>query len=108
MLLSLFEDGLMDGIIATNEAVALEAMKIAQKRGLNVPKDFSVIGFSNGILARHSNPKLTTISQHGETMGSTAAKILIDKLENLEEKKELITKVINTDIIERNTTKLIK
>ena len=108
MLMPLFKDGLMDGIIATNEAVALEAMKIAQNKGLNVPKDFSVIGFSNGILARHSNPKLTTISQHGETMGSTAAKILIDKLESQEDKKELITKVINTDIIERNTTRLVK
>lgn len=107
LLKPLFDDGLIDGIIATNEAVALEAMKIAQKKGLSVPKDFSVIGFSNGILARHSNPKLTTISQHGETMGSTAAKILIDKLENKEEKKEVVTKVINTDIIERNTTRLI-
>lgn len=108
MLLPLFEDGKMDSIIATNEAVALEAMKIAQNKGLNVPKDFSVIGFSNGILARHSNPKLTTISQHGETMGSTAAKMLIDKLESQEEKKDVVTKVINTDIIERNTTRLIK
>ena len=108
MLLPLFEDGKMDSIIATNEAVALEAMKIAQNKGLSVPKDFSVIGFSNGILARHSNPKLTTISQHGETMGSTAAKMLIDKLESQEEKKDVITKVINTDIIERNTTRLIK
>lgn len=108
MLLPLFEDGKMDSIIATNEAVALEAMKIAQNKGLNVPKDFSVIGFSNGILARHSNPKLTTISQHGETMGRTAAKILIDKLESQEEKKDVVTKIINTDIIERNTTKLIK
>ncbi len=108
MLLPLFEDGKMDSIIATNEAVALEAMKIAQNKGLSVPKDFSVIGFSNGILARHSNPKLTTISQHGETMGRTAAKMLIDKLESQEEKKDVITKVINTDIIERNTTRLIK
>lgn len=108
MLKPLFEDGLMDGIIATNEAVALEAMRIAQNKGLSVPKDFSVIGFSNGILARHSNPKLTTISQHGETMGKTAAKILIDKLESQSEKKEVTTKVINTDIIERNTTTLIR
>ena len=108
MLKPLFEDGKLDGIVATNEAVALEAMKIAQNKGLNVPNDFSVISFSNGILARHSNPKLTTISQHGEIMGSTAAEILIDKLESQEDKKNIITKIIDTDIIERNTTRLAK
>jgi len=108
MLSPLFKDGKMDALIATNEAVALETMKIAQSKGLEVPKDFSVIGFSNGILARHSNPKLTTISQHGEIMGTTAVEILIDKLENDDELKDVITKVINTDIIERNTTRLIK
>jgi len=105
MLTPLFEDGKMDGIIATNEAVALAAMKIAQKKGRKVPTDFSVIGFSNGILARHSNPKLTTISQHGETMGATAAEMLIDKLENIDHRQNMVTKVIKTDVIERNTTR---
>ncbi len=105
MLAPLFEDGKLDGIIATNEAVALAAMKIAQRNGRKVPTDFSIIGFSNGILARHSNPKLTTISQHGETMGATAAEMLIDKLENPEDEKNMVTKVIKTDVIERNTTR---
>lgn len=104
MLAPLFDDGKMDGIIATNEAVALATMKIAQKKGKKVPEDFSVIGFSNGILARHSNPKLTTISQHGEIMGTTAAEMLFDKLETLENKNKIATKVIKTDVIERNTT----
>ncbi len=104
MLAPLFKDNLIDGLIATNEAVALAAMKIAQRKGRHVPTDFSVIGYSNGILARHSNPKLTTISQHGELMGKTAAELLFDKLENIENIKNVTTKVIKTDVIERNTT----
>lgn len=104
MLTPLFNDGKMDAIIATNEALALATMKIAQTKGINVPNDFSVIGFSNGILARHSNPKLTTISQHGEAMGVTAAEMLFDKLEKVENKNKIATKVIKTDLIERKTT----
>ena len=107
MLKPLFNDGKMDGIIATNEEVALATMKIALKKGLNIPEDFSAIGFSNGILARHSNPKLTTISQHGEIMGTTATEMLINKLENIEQKENIKTKVIKTDVIERNTTRPI-
>jgi LacI family transcriptional regulator len=46
---------------------------------------------------------MTTISQHGETMGQTAAEILIDKLEN--KTKEVVTKVIKTDLVIRDSTR---
>ena len=108
MLLPLFNDNTIDGIVATNEGVALAAMKIAHKKGKTIPDDFSAIGFTNGILARHSNPKLTTVSQHGEIMGTAATKMLIERLENPDEEKELKTKVIKTDIVERNSTRPIK
>jgi LacI family transcriptional regulator len=108
MLLPLFKDNTIDGIVATSEGVALAAMKIALKKGKSIPDDFSAIGFTNGILARHSNPKLTTVSQHGEIMGATAAKMLINRLENSNEEKEFKTKVIKTDIVERNSTKPLK
>lgn len=68
-----------------------------------IPKDIAVVAFSNGILARHSSPKMTTISQHGELMGEEAAKILIDKLEK--DIKENVTKVIKTDLVIRDSTR---
>lgn len=105
MLKPLFSDNTIDGVVATNEGVALAAMKIALKQGKIIPDDFSAIGFTNGILARHSNPKLTTVSQHGEIMGTTAAEMLINRLENPDEEKDFKTKVIKTDIVERNSTR---
>lgn len=103
LLKPLFKNNI-DGIIATNEPLAITAMKIAQKNDLNIPNDISVIGFSNGILARHSNPKLTTISQHGEIIGNTAAKMLLDKLKRNEQNKDFSIKMIKTDLVERNST----
>jgi len=100
----LFDNQVVDSVIATSEQSAIAAMKIAQKKGYQIPKDFSVIGFSNGILSRHSNPKLTTVSKHGEIMGETAAQMLIDKLEK-EETLVLSTRIIQTDLVERNSTK---
>ena len=71
-----------------------------------MPLNFSVIAFSNGILARHSSPKMTTVSQHGELMGETATEMLIQQLENKDEKRKFKTKIIKTDLVERNSTKL--
>lgn len=100
-----FKKNKLDAVIATSEQSAIAAMKIAQREGYKIPENFSVIGFANGILSRHSNPKLTTVSQHGEQMGETAAQMLIDRLEKKDQDIPITTKVIQTDLVERNSTK---
>ncbi|MGY6648966.1 LacI family DNA-binding transcriptional regulator [Wenyingzhuangia sp. IMCC45574] len=101
----IFEDNDIDSVITTNEATAIAAQKVAQKLGYSIPSNFSVIAFSNGILARHASPQMTTISQHGEKMGAKAAKLLIHRIENEEENPEYETKIIKTDLVMRNSTK---
>jgi LacI family transcriptional regulator len=103
VLVPFYKENKIDSIITTGESAAVGAMKAGLKAGLEIPKDLSVIAFSNGILARHSSPKMTTISQHGEQIGETAAKILIDKLEK--KHTEIVTKVIKTDLVIRDSCK---
>ena len=79
------------------------AKKIAQEKGKIIPKDLSVLAFSNGILARHSNPRLSTISRHGEIIGEKSATLLIDKLENKITNTTSIT--VDTDIVLRDSLK---
>ncbi|MCB0400100.1 MAG: substrate-binding domain-containing protein, partial [Winogradskyella sp.] len=97
----------IDGIFAVNELYALSAMKVARKLGLHIPDDIQVIGFTNGVLSRHSTPGLTTVSQHAQQMGECAADLLINKLENKveTEEEEFQTIVIETELIERESTK---
>ena len=95
----------IDSVITTGESEGIAALKVATKLGYKIPKDFSVISFSNGILARHSSPKMTTLSQHGETMGEKAANMLIDRLENSKENKTAKTVVVTTDLVERKSTR---
>lgn len=99
----MFKNHKIDSVISTGESAAVAAMKAGIQVGLEIPKDLAVVAFSNGILARHSSPKMTTISQHGEQMGEVAAQILIDKLEN--KHTEIITKVITTDLVIRDSTR---
>mgnify|MGYP000961767475 FL=1 len=97
----------IDGVFAVNELYALSAMKVARKLGLNVPNDLQVIGFTDGVLSKHSTPSLTTVSQHAQQMGEKAAHLLIDKIESEynDEEEQFQTVVIATDLIERESTK---
>lgn len=105
ILTPIFDTHKIDAVIATDESSAIAAMKVAQKKGYKVPENFAVVCFSNGILARHSSPKMTTVSQHGERMGATAAEMLIRRLENKDKDTIPETKIIKTDLVERNSTK---
>ena len=96
----------IDGVFAVNEIFAITAMKVARQRGLRVPEDISVIGFSDGLLSKHCSPSLTTISQHAIAMGEKAAELLMKRLENESEEDELPrTIVIETSLIERESTR---
>ena len=95
----------IDGVFAVNELYAIIAMKVARKRGMKIPEDIQFIGFTDGVLSKHATPSLTTVSQHGQEMGEKAAELLIEKLEQEDQEEQYQTVVIETELIERNSTK---
>lgn len=102
----LFQNNLkIDGVFAVNELYAITAMKVARKFGKKIPEDIQIIGFTDGVLSKHAYPGLTTISQHGDEVGKKAAELLIDKLENEDNEEKFQTLVIETELVERETTK---
>ncbi|MEN8187083.1 MAG: LacI family DNA-binding transcriptional regulator [Bacteroidota bacterium] len=94
-----------DGIFAVNEIYAAVAMKTAKNKGLNVPEDVSVIGFTDGLISQYSTPSLTTVAQHGYAMGEKAVKLLLDELDSQESDIQYKTEIIETDLILRESTK---
>lgn len=95
----------VDGVFAVNELYAVTAMKVARKMGLNIPADIQVIGFTDGVLSKHATPALTTVSQHALQMGEKAAELLINRLEKEDYDENFETVIIETELIERATTK---
>ncbi|WP_317165206.1 LacI family DNA-binding transcriptional regulator [Flavobacterium sp. XN-5] len=106
----LLEDKAIDAVFAVNELFAVTCIKVANKMGLNVPKDLAVIAFTDGIISKYSTPTITTVSQSGKKMGNRAAQMLIDRLEEEEEtgleevEENYRTEVIETHLIEREST----
>lgn len=102
----LLEEEAIDAVFAVNEIFAVTCIKAANKIGLNVPKDLAVIAFTDGMISKYSTPTITTVSQSGVKMGNRAAKIIIDRLESEDESEEenYITEVIETYLVEREST----
>jgi LacI family transcriptional regulator len=93
-----------DALFAVNELFAVTAIKLANKLGKSVPNDFSVIGFTDGIISQFSTPSITTVSQNGIKMGRKAAKMLIDRLEKEDEDELYTTELIETELVLREST----
>ena len=95
----------IDGVFAVNEIYAANSMKIAKEKGLNVPKDLSVIGFTDGLISEYSSPSITTVAQHGYTMGKQAVELLIERIEKEAEVYKPKKIVISSDLKLRESTK---
>ena len=67
-------------IFAGNDMIAFGALLAFREAGLRCPEDISLIGFDNLDLAEMTSPPLSSVSQPGYQMGSTAARLLIDRV----------------------------
>ncbi|MDO5662703.1 MAG: substrate-binding domain-containing protein [Brachybacterium sp.] len=59
-------------IFAVSDSIAVGVLRAAHELGLHVPRDLSVIGFDDTVLATSSSPLLTVIRQPLQAMGQLA------------------------------------
>ena len=71
-------------IFASNDEMAIGAIRAARDRGFMVPRDLSVMGFDDIRFAAFVDPPLTTVSQPGAEIGRTAMAMLLNILSGRE------------------------
>jgi LacI family transcriptional regulator len=69
-------------IFAFNDVTAIGAILALREAGLRVPKDVSVVGFDDVLIAATNYPALTTIHQPLRAMGRAAASALVKLIGN--------------------------
>lgn len=89
------------GILAADDALAVGGVKYAQRKGLRIPEDFSVIGYNNSILTTCCTPELTSVDNCLETMTHQLIQTLLNVLAGKEMPKKV---VFSGKLIERGTT----
>ena len=97
----------VDGIFINTDLVAIGAITEFNKRGIKVPDEISIVGFSNWFMSSVISQSLTTINQPGFEMGKKAFKILFKEIKDRKNKKSISYKevVLNTDLVLRESTK---
>lgn len=90
-----------DGVIATEDGLAVGALKYAKARGISVPGEISVVGYNNSELSISCEPELTTVDARGEILCKTA----IDSMMSLLGGEKIRQKtMIKCHLIKRHTT----
>lgn len=92
-----------DAIFCINDPVAFRAIQVIKTKGLNIPEDISVIGFTNDPISSHIEPSLTTVAQPSRKMGTCAAQLILDELQGRLTVPQTIT--LDTQLILRNSTR---
>ena len=99
--LLLCRDLVFDGVIATEDGLAIGALKYAKARGISVPGELSVVGYNNSELSISCEPELTTVDARGEILCRSA----IDSMMALLSGKKIRQKtIIKCHLIKRHTT----
>lgn len=69
-------------ILYPDDFACYGGMNAIRERGLKVPDDISIVGFDGIRIARHIEPKLTTLKQDTRQLGMRAAEKVISLIEN--------------------------
>lgn len=100
------EPKLPTAFFADNDLIALGAMKALTEKGWRVPEDVSIVGIDNLPYSAISNPPLTTIQVHKQSMGREAVERLLSISERPQEAR--IKLECCTSFIERKSVKDLK
>lgn len=66
----------VDGIAASNDWIALEAMRLLRSRGARIPHDVAIVGYDDIEAGRWCEPPLTTVAQDFYGIGFRAADVI--------------------------------
>lgn len=93
-----------DAIFAVNDLTAIGAMQTVQKRGMKIPDEVAVVGFSDGRFSGITDPTLTSVDQHGYEMGSIASEMLLKRIAAADKDYPFETRVLNANLIVRGSS----
>lgn len=92
-----------DAVITTSDKLTTGCIKTLKRRGLDIPKDIALIGFSNSDIAELVDPPLTVIRQPAEEMGRAATELLLQLVESKRPIKEFEKRVLTPELLIRGS-----
>jgi DNA-binding LacI/PurR family transcriptional regulator len=98
-LLDRFPD--IDAVFAASDMMAAGALRVMRAHGLRAPDDIAVVGFDDSVVARHTDPPLTTVHQPIEDIGREMVRLVLAKIDDGEPTEAEV--VLNTRLVIRGS-----
>lgn len=89
-------------VLVANDYAALGALEELDRSGLEVPRDMSVVGYDDSLLAHLPGIELTTVRQPTVEMGRVAVRLLVEKIEEGRSRAKHV--VLPPSLVVRGTT----
>jgi len=93
-------------ILCSNDMTAIGVMREAYQRGIQIPRDLSLIGFDDIHLAQFVTPPLTTVQMSQQELARIAFHALVTDSERSAPSHGRTEYVMNTTLVLRNSTAL--
>lgn len=90
------EEVFPDGAFSVTDHQAIHLIQALKKEGVKIPDQFAITGFSNADFSSIIEPSLTTIDQHSHEMGSLAARMLLEEMEQRKNNQFIPKKIFLT------------
>ncbi|MEU5274915.1 LacI family DNA-binding transcriptional regulator [Streptomyces asoensis] len=92
----------LDAVFVASDVMAAGALAELRRQGRRVPDDVAVVGFDDSIIARHTNPSLTSVRQPVEEIGTTIARILLAEIADPQVPRQHV--VLPTELVVRESS----
>ncbi|GAA2435021.1 LacI family DNA-binding transcriptional regulator [Streptomyces macrosporus] len=92
----------LDAVFAASDVMAAGALAELRGHGRRVPDDVAVVGFDDSIVARHTDPPLTSVRQPVEEIGRTITELLLREIEAPGSARHHV--VLPTSLVVRDST----
>ncbi|WP_165986076.1 LacI family DNA-binding transcriptional regulator [Streptomyces sp. YIM 98790] len=70
----------LDAVFAASDVMAAAALAELRRHGRRVPQDVAVAGFGDSVVARHTDPPLTSVRQPVAEIGRTITRMLLEEI----------------------------
>lgn len=94
-----------DAILASADKLTTGCLRILKSKGLSVPDDMALAGFSNTDLTEMLDPALSVIRQPAFEMGEISTSLLLQLIESKRPVTEFETRTLSTELLIRDSTR---
>lgn len=90
-----------DAILAFNDIITFAAFTGIKQKGLRIPDDVALIGFTDDVHARYVTPRMSAIEDQSREMGQEACRLL---LKNIAGDTKVYKKIVPQKLVIRETS----